>query len=68
MNLIRWESFVSSLPDPPKRKDRTNTMVHVNTLFEPLRDCVQKNDRFIGHTGKYQITPEMPQMMSNKLV
>jgi len=51
MNLIRWEFFVLSLLVPLKRKDRTNSMVHVNTLFEPLRDFVQKNDRFIGHAS-----------------
>lgn len=68
MNLIRWESFVSSLLVPLKRKDRTNGMVHVNILFEPLRDIVQNNDRFIGHTEQHQISPNMLQIMSNKLV
>lgn len=68
MNLIGWEFFVLSLLVPLKRKDRTNSMVHVNTLFEPLRDFVQKNDRFFGQSGKHQIAPKMPQMVSNKLV
>ena len=68
MNLIRWGFFVLSLLVPLKRKDRTNSMVHVNTLFEPLRDFVQKNDRLIEHSGKDQIALNMPQMLSNKLV
>ena len=68
MNLIRWESFVSSLLVPLKRKDRTNGMVHVNILFEPLRDIVQNNDRFFGQSGKHQIAQKMPQIVSNKLV